>query len=42
MQVRLDVIVGGECLYCGERMIDSIQLPFIPHSQRQTALDSWK
>ena len=42
VQVRVDAMVGGECLYCGERMIDSIQLPFIPSSQRQEALDSWK
>ena len=41
-QVRLDAMVGGECLYCGERMIDSVKLSFIPLASRKEAEDSWK
>ena len=41
-QVRVDSIVGGECIYCGDLMIQSIEMPFIPGEQFTSALESWK
>ena len=41
-QIKLDNLVGGECLYCGEKMIRSIQRPFIVPSMMDEALKSWQ
>ena len=41
-QVKIDALVGAECLYCGDMMIQSINKPFIPWEQFQASLDSWK
>ena len=40
-QAKVDRIVGAECLYCGDRMIQSIDQPFIPREKFDLALKSW-
>ena len=42
MQAKVDSIVGAECLYCGEWMIQSIDQLFIPQDQFEASLESWK
>ncbi len=29
LQAELDELVGAECLYCGQVMIDSVAVPFV-------------
>ena len=41
-QSKVNSIVGSECLYCGDRMIETIDRPFIPPDQMTAALASWK
>ena len=42
LQAKVDSIVGAECLYCGEWMIQSIDQLFIPQDQFEASLESWK
>ena len=42
LQSKVNGIVGSECLYCGDRMIETIDRPFIPPDQMTAALASWK
>ena len=42
LQSKVNGIVGSECLYCGDRMIETIDRPFIPPEQMTAALASWK
>ena len=37
----LDDLVACECLYCGERTVDSITIPFISDSSWQQVLEEW-
>ena len=41
-QSKVNSLVGSECLYCGDRMIETIDLPFIPPEHMERALASWK
>lgn len=38
----MNSIVGCECLYCGDRMIETIDMPFIVPEDMNSALASWK
>ena len=40
-QEELDSLIAHECLLCGDRMIDSIDLAFIDHELEQTEIQSW-
>lgn len=38
---QLDDVVACECLYCGDRMVDSIDQPFIPDKDWSKVLNEW-
>ena len=42
VQAKVDSIVGAECLYCGDWMIQSIDQLFIPPEQFEASRESWK
>ena len=42
VRTKVDLLVGAECIYCGDRMIHSIDQPFITTETAGAALDSWK
>lgn len=41
VRAQLDDVVACECLYCGDRMVDSIDKPFIPDHDWIKVLDEW-
>lgn len=42
LKVELDDIIADECLYCGDRMIRSVDKPFIETSEYEQEMQSWQ
>ena len=42
IRAKIDSIVAGECLYCGDIAVDSVDLPFIEGEEWNTLTEEWK
>lgn len=42
VQAKIDSLVGSQCLYCGDVMINSVSQPLVRPENLREALQSWK
>ena len=41
LQAELDDLVASECLYCGDYMIRSVEIPFIEGEEEDQMSNNW-